>query len=88
MTQGELCSRMTSREFTEHVAFARYFAALPDAWRQTGLLVAATLGPHSSRNHRPKPDDFNPIDKPPQHESQDIDAIMELRKAFGITDDG
>ena len=88
MTQGELCSRMTSRELSEQVAYTRWFAALPDSWRQTGLVVAALLAPHCDKNRRPKPEDFIPIDRPPQHESQDLDAIMELRRAFGITDDG
>ena len=87
MTQGELCSRMTSRELSEHIAYTRWFAALPDSWRQTGLVVSALLAPHCERNRRPKPEDFNPIEKPPQHESQDIDALMQLRKAFGIPDD-
>lgn len=87
MTQGELCSRMTSREFSEHIAYVKWFSALPDSWRQTGLVVAALLAPHCDRNRRPKPEDFIPVDRPPQHESQDIDALIELRKAFGITDD-
>lgn len=86
MTQGELCERMTSREFSEHIAYARWFAALPDEWQQTSLLVASLLAPHSDKHNRPKPSDFNPIDKPPQHESQDLAALMQLRQAFGLGD--
>ena len=86
MTQGELCQRMTSREFAEHIAYARWYAALPDSWQQTSLLVASLLAPYSEKGKRPKPSDFNPIDTPPQHESQDLAALMQLRNAFGFTD--
>jgi hypothetical protein len=86
MTQGELCQRMTSRELSEHIAYTRWFAALPDAWRQTSLLAAALLAPHCEKGKRPKPDVFNPIDTPPQHESQDFAALMQLRRSFGLGD--
>lgn len=86
MTQGELCLRMTSAELSEHIAYTRWFSALPDSWRQTGLLAAVALAPHTEKGKRPKPDDFVPVDKPPQHESQDIAALMALRKAFGLGD--
>ena len=86
MTQGELCQRMTSRELSEHIAYTRWFAALPDAWRQTSLLAAALLAPHCEKGKRPKPEAFNPIDTPPQHESQDFAALMQLRRSFGLGD--
>lgn len=86
MTQGELCRRMTSRELSEHIAYTRWYAALPDPWRQTGLVVAALLAPHSQKGKRPKPEDFVPVEKPPQHESQDMSALMELRRSFGLGD--
>jgi hypothetical protein len=57
---------------------------LPDSWRETGLLAAVLLAPHTERGKRPKPEDFVPIDKPPQHESQDLAALMQLRQAFGL----
>jgi hypothetical protein len=50
------------------------------------LWAAVALAPHTENGKRPKPDDFVPVDKPPQHESQDIAALMELRKAFGLGD--
>ena len=75
---------MTSAEFSEHIAYTRWFAALPDAWRETSLLAAALLAPHCEKGKRPKPEDFNPIDKPPQHEAQDFAALMELRRSFGL----
>lgn len=86
MTQGELCRRMTSAELSEHIAYARWFSALPDSWRQNGLVVAALLAPRCEKGKRPKPDDFVPVERPPQHESQDMASLMELRKAFGLED--
>lgn len=86
MTVRELGQRMDSREFSEHIAYARWFAALPDEWRQTGLLAAALLAPHCERGKRPKPEDFVPVERAPQHESQDLAALMKLRRAFGLGD--
>ncbi len=86
MTQGELCRRMTSAELSEHIAYTRWFAALPDSWRETGLLAAVLLAPHTEKGKRPKPEDFVPVDRPPQHESQDLANLLQLRKAFGLGD--
>jgi hypothetical protein len=86
MTQGELCRRMSSEELSEQIAYSRWFGALPDEWRQTGLIVSALLAPHCSKGRAPKPEDFVPIQTPPQHESQDLAALMELRRAFGLGD--
>ena len=84
MTQGELCQRMTSAELSEHIAYARWYSAMPDSWRQSGLVVASVLAPHCERGRRPKPEDFIPTEKPPQHESQDMATLMKLRDAFGL----
>ena len=77
---------MTSAELSEHIAYTRWFSALPDSWRQNGLVVAALLAPHCEKGKRPKPDDFVPVERPPQHESQDMASLMELRQAFGLGD--
>jgi hypothetical protein len=77
---------MTSEELSEQIAYTRWFAALPDTWRQTGLVVSALLAPHCHKNRIPKPEDFVPVEKPPQHESQDLAALKELRRAFGHRD--
>ena len=77
---------MTSAELSEHIAYTRWFSALPDSWRQNGLVVAALLAPHCEKGKRPKPDDFVPVERPPQHESQDMATLMELRQAFGLGD--
>jgi hypothetical protein len=53
------------------------------------LIVTALIAPHIGKNQkRPKPEDFNPIERPPQHESQDMAALLALRKALGLNDDG
>ena len=86
MTQGELCRRMTSEELSEHIAYTRWFSALPDSWRQTGLLAAVMLAPHMEKGKRPKPEDFIPVERPPQDATQDMAALMQLRQALGISD--
>lgn len=87
MTVRELSERMDSAEFSEWIAYNRYYSALPDSWRETALIVTALLAPHIGKNQkRPKPDDFIPTEPPPQHESQDIASLRELRRAFGLDD--
>lgn len=88
MTVKELCNRMDSQELTEWVAYSTYFEALPDPWRQTALLTTAVLAPHAPKGKTFKADDFIPLEKRPQHESQVIDVLMGLRAALGQTDDG
>jgi hypothetical protein len=88
MTVRELCERMDSAELSEWIAYTTYYEALPDPWRETGLLTSAILAPHSPKGKTPKAEDFVPLDKPPQHEAQVMDALMELRRALGQTDDG
>ena len=83
MTVGELSTRMDSRELAEWMAYTRYFQALPDPWRQTGLEVSAMLAPHSPRGRAPSADDFVPIEKPPQHTDQMIDQLRALKSALG-----
>jgi len=87
MTVRELSTRMDSAEFSEWIAYNRYYSAMPDSWRETALLVAALIAPHVGKDQkRPKPEDFNPIEKPPNHESQDLAALLELRRALGLGD--
>lgn len=86
MTVRELGQRMDSAELSEWIAFNRYFSAMPDPWLQTALGVVATLAPHASRGKIPQVETFNPVEKPPQHESQDLAALLELRRALGMGD--
>ena len=76
MTVRELFTRMDSREFAYWVALHRHYHPLPDEWRQTGLAVSASLAPYCPRGRTPKPEDFVPIDKAPQHQLQ-IQAVLE-----------
>jgi hypothetical protein len=46
------------------------------------------LAPHAPKGKTFKADDFIPLEKRPQHESQVIDVLMGLRAALGQTDDG
>lgn len=83
MTVRELSRRMDSAELAEWMAYTRYFQAMPDPWRQTGLLVSAVLAPHSAKGKAPSASDFIPIEKPPQHTDQMLDQIRMLQQALG-----
>lgn len=84
MTVRELGQRMDSTEFSEWIAYSRYFSAMPDPWLQTAIGVTAALAPHAARGKQPKVETFNPVEKPPQHHSQDVAALLELRRALGM----
>lgn len=79
MTVKELGQRMDSRELAEWVAMHRFFDPLPDPWRQTGLLASAALAPYCPKGRTPKTEDFVPIERPPQHEAQILDAIEQAK---------
>jgi len=83
MTVRELSQRMDSQELAEWMAYTRYYQALPDPWRQTGLEVSAMLAPYSPKGKAPSAEDFNPIEKPPQHNDQVIDQLRMLANALG-----
>ena len=82
MTVRELSERMDSQELTEWAAYTRYFRALPDEWEQTGLVVSSLLAPYS-KDKIPKPSDFIPLERPPNHHEQDKAALLKLREALG-----
>jgi hypothetical protein len=75
--------RMSAREFAVWLAYTRYFEAIPDSWRETGLIASAVLAPYSAKGKAPKADDFVPIDKPPQHQQQMAEQIRQLQNFFG-----
>jgi len=83
MTVAELSVRMDSRELAEWMAYTRYYQALPDPWRQTGLEVSAMLAPYSPRGKAPSAEDFNPIEKPPQHNDQVMEQLRMLAQSLG-----
>jgi hypothetical protein len=80
MTVGELEQRMDSRELSEWLAFARYFQPLDNSWAQTGVLASATLAPYSRKGQCPKPMDFVPMERPPQHKTQMLDVLAQMKK--------
>ena len=71
---------MDSRELSEWMAVHRFYMPLPDSWHQTGVLAASMLAPYSPRGKTPKPQDFVPIENPPQHRLQAEAAFEELGK--------
>ena len=83
MTVAELSVRMDSRELAEWMAYTRYYQALPDPWRQTGLEVSAMLAPYSPRGKAPSAEDFNPIEKAPQHNDQVMEQLRMLAQSLG-----
>lgn len=74
--------QMSAREFAEWLAYTRYYEAIPDSWRETGLLASALLAPHCDRGKAPKATDFIPIEKPPQHQQQIVEQIKVLQQLF------
>lgn len=80
MTVGELAARMSSVELSEWMAYTSHYEALPNSWAETGLLVTAALAPHCSRGRVPKPEDFIPLDKPPQHEIQVREQLERMKR--------
>lgn len=83
MTVGELELRMDSRELSEWLAFARYYQPLDNSWAQAGLMASAVLAPHSKRGSCPSPNDFIPVEKPPQHQSQILSVLEQMKRDLG-----
>lgn len=83
MTVGEIEQRMDSHELTEWLAWARYFQPLDNSWAQTGILASVSLAPHARRGQCPKPRDFIPTEKPPQHKTQILDVLSQMKKDLG-----
>lgn len=80
MTVGELERRMDSHELTEWLAFARYYQPLDNSWAQAGLLASVSLAPHSRRGNCPTPEDFIPVEKPPQHKTQIFSVLEQMKQ--------
>lgn len=80
MTVGQLEREMDSRELSEWLAFARYYQPLDNSWAQAGLMASASLAPHTRRGHTPSPNDFIPIEKPPQHRTQILSVLEQMKQ--------
>ena len=72
--------QMSSREFSQWIAWSRYFQPLDDPWSQTGLLATAALTPHCGRSRVPSPADFVPIERGPMHRTQINDVLRQMQK--------
>lgn len=62
------------------MAVHRFYMPLQDSWHQTGVIASAVIAPYSPKGRVPKPQDFVPIEKAPQHQLQMDAAIEELRR--------
>lgn len=80
----KICTDMSSRELSEWIAVHRYFMPLADPWRQTGMLATAMLAPYSPKGRTPKPEDFVPVERPPQHALQMEEQLRALARAMGV----
>ena len=77
--------QMDSREFSQWIAFGKYFEPFGDEWRQAGVIAAASLTPHMRRGTDVEAEDFMPIDKhKPQHHTQIADNARRLKKDLGL----
>lgn len=82
ITLAELFGTMGSREFAYWQAYHRYFEPIGGEWEQTGLMTAATLAPYCERHNTPKPGDFIPVQKPPQHQTQIDDVLRKIKESI------
>jgi hypothetical protein len=68
---------MDSREFSQWIAWARWFQPLDDSWGQKAMLVTSVLAPYSKQT--PDPEKFIPIEsRAPQHPTQMAETIRRM----------
>lgn len=72
--------QMSSLEFSQWIAWARFFQPLDDPWAQTGLLASASLAPHCGRRKAPTPQDFVPLERAPMHKTQINDVLRQMQR--------
>lgn len=74
---------MDSREFSQWMAYSRWFRPLDNPWIQTGMVASAVLAPHV-KGKPPDAMDFVPIqDKAPQHPTQIAETIRRMAADLG-----
>jgi hypothetical protein len=83
MTVAEMFARMDSEEFGYWQAIHRYHWPIGGEWEQAGMVASAALAPYCPRGKTLKASDFIPVMKPPQHPSQTLDALLELKAKLG-----
>ena len=81
MTVRQISETMDSREFSEWKAFSRFFEPFGDEWRQSALIMCAALAPYCRRDKIPKPDDFMPVQLPPQSQAE---IRAEMKKIYAM----
>ena len=79
MTLEDILTKMSSREFSYWREYDKYYEPIGGEWDRAGLMAAASLAPYCPRGRTPKPKDFIPTLKPPQHPIQ-IQGQLELLK--------
>jgi len=74
--------QMDSREFSQWIAYSRWFRPLDNPWLQTGLVASSVLAPYSRKV--PSATDFIPLEgKAPQHHTQIAETIRQMAKDLG-----
>lgn len=77
-------NQMDSREFSQWMAFGKYFEPFGDEWRQAGVIAAAAISPHMRRGSDVDAEDFMPLEKNrPQHHTQIADNVRRLKQDLG-----
>ena len=83
MTVAEMFRTMDAEEFGYWQAIHRYHWPIGGEWEQAGMVASAALAPYCPRGKSLKASDFIPVMKPPQHPSQTLDALLELKARLG-----
>lgn len=79
MTLEDVLTKMSSREFGFWLAYHRYYEPVGGDWDKMGLVVSASLAPYCPRGSAPKPKDFIPVLKPPQHPIQMLAELERIK---------
>ena len=81
MKLEDVLTTMSSREFAYWQAYHRYYEPVGGEWDMAGLVASATLAPYCPRGSTPKPKDFIPVMKPPQHPIQMLEQLRLIKEA-------
>lgn len=82
MKLEDVLTTMSAREFAYWQAYHRYYEPIGGEWDRAGLVVSASLAPYCPRGKTPKPKDFIPVLKPPQHRLQMLEELQRLQAAL------
>jgi hypothetical protein len=82
MKLEDVLTTMSAREFAYWQSYHRYYEPVGGEWDRAGLVVSASLAPYCPRGSTPKPKDFIPVLKPPQHRVQMMEELQRLEAAL------